>query len=59
MVNNELIGKAKLTESGGVLALHLYPKWNPDITQVRVILWTEDLTRKDDVQAIAEGGNTT
>lgn len=58
-VNNELIGKAKLTESGGVLALHLYPKWNPDTTQVRVILWTEDLTRKDDVQAIAEGGNTT
>lgn len=58
-VNNELIGKAKLTESGSVLALHLYPKWEPDTTQVRVILWTEDLTRMDDVQAIADGGNTT
>lgn len=58
-VNNELIGKAKLTESGGVLALHLYPKWKPATTQVRVILWTEDLTGMDDVQAIASGGNTT
>ena len=58
-VNNELIGKAKLTESGGVLALHLYPKWEPATTRVRVILWTEDLTGMDDVQATASGGNTT
>lgn len=57
-VNNELIGKARLEESGGVLALHLYPKWTPAQTQVRVILWTEDLTGEDDVQAIASGGNT-
>ena len=33
------------------------PKWIPDTTQVRVILWTEDLTGTDDVQALAEGGN--
>lgn len=57
-VNNDLIGKAKLQESGGVLALHLYPKWEPDTTQVRVILWTEDLTGEDDVQATASGGNS-
>ena len=57
-INNELIGKAKLEESGGVLALHLYPKWEPAQTQVRVILWTEDLTGMDDVQAIATGGNS-
>ena len=58
-VDETLIAAAKLTESGGVLALHLYPKWTPAQTQVRVILWTEDLTGTDDVQAIAQGGNTT
>lgn len=57
-VDNKLIAAAKLTESSGVLALHLYPKWTPAQTQVRVILWTEDLTGEDDVQAIANGGNT-
>ncbi len=56
-INDALIAKAKLQASGGVLALHLYPKWTPEKTQVRVILWTEDLTGTDDVQAIAEGGN--
>ena len=56
-VNEALIAAAKLTESGGVLALHLYPKWTPDTTNVRVILWTEDLTGTDDVQAFATGGN--
>lgn len=58
-VNEDLIAAAKLTESGGVLALHLYPKWEPATTNVRVILWTEDLTGEDDVQATAAGGNTT
>ena len=57
-VNEALIAAAKLTESGGVLALHLYPKWKPATTNVRVILWTEDLTGTDDVQAFASGGNT-
>lgn len=57
-VNEDLISKAKLQESGGVLALHLYPIWKADKTQVRVILWTEDLAG-DDVQAIAAGGNST
>lgn len=56
-VNEDLITAARLQETGGVLALHLYPKWMPAKTQVRVILWTEDLTGMDDVQAIAEGGN--
>lgn len=58
-VDTSLIGSAKLTESGGVLALHLYPKWTPATTNVRVILWTEDLTGTDDVQAFATDGNTT
>lgn len=57
-VNADLISNAKLQESGGVLALHLYPIWTPKTTNVRVILWTEDLAG-DDVQAIAEGGNST
>lgn len=39
------------------MALHLYPKWIPNETEVRVILWTEDLTGVDDVQAVATGGN--
>lgn len=56
-ITEETIAQAKLQESGGVLALHLVPKWIPDTTQVRVILWTEDLTGTDDVQALAEGGN--
>lgn len=58
-VDTTLIAKAKLQDTGGVLALHLYPKWEPATTQVRVILWTEDLTGTDDVQAIATGGNST
>lgn len=58
-VNNDLIAKAKLQDNGGVVALHLYPKWIADKTQVRVILWTENLTGEDDVQATAEGGNST
>ena len=56
-IAEETIARAKLQESGGVLALHLVPKWIPNKTQVRVILWTEDLTGTDDVQALAEGGN--
>lgn len=56
-VNEDLISKAKLQESGGVLALHLYPIWTPNTTNVRVILWTEDLAG-DDVQATATGGNS-
>lgn len=58
-VDETLIANAKLQESGGVLALHLYPIWTPNTTNVRVILWTEDLVAGDDVQAIAEGGNST
>jgi len=59
-ISAELISKkAKLKETDGVLALYLYPKWEPDHTQVRVVLWTEDLTGADDVQATAAGGNTT
>lgn len=57
-VDETLIANAKLQESGGVLALHLYPIWTPNKTNVRVILWTEDLVAGDDVQAIAEGGNS-
>lgn len=55
-VDETLIANAKLQESGGVLALHLYPIWTPNTTNVRVILWTEDLAG-DDVQATATGGN--
>ncbi len=51
--------KAMLQDSKGVLALHLYPIWKPATTQVRVVLWTENLTGEDDVQAIASGGNST
>ena len=57
-IAKKTIADAKLEETGGVLALHLYPKWTPDDTQVRVIFWTEDLTGTDDVQAFAKGGNT-
>lgn len=58
-ITEELIAqKAQLKETGGVLALHLYPIWAPAQTQVTVVLWTEDLTGIDDVQATAEGGNT-
>lgn len=57
-VNEELISKAKLVASGDVMAIHLYPKWVPDTTTVRVILWTENLTGEGDVQAVASGGNT-
>ena len=57
VINEDTIARAKLQESGGVLALHLVPKWTPDKTKVRVILWTEDLTGTDDVQALAKGGN--
>lgn len=56
-ISEELIAQAKLQDTGGVLALHLYPKWEPATTQVRVILWTEDLTGED-VYAHAEGGNS-
>lgn len=50
--------KAKLQETSGVLALHLYPIWKPNETQITVVLWTEDLTGVDDVRAIAKGGKT-
>lgn len=56
-IDEQTIANAKLQETGGVLALHLVPRWIPGDTQVRVILWTEDLTGTDDVQAIAGGGN--
>ena len=49
--------KAKLKEIDGVQVLRLYPIWREAETQVTVILWTEDLTWLDDVQATAEGGN--
>lgn len=59
-LNDEFISKeAMLQGTQGVLALHLYPIWKPAETEVKVILWTENLTGKDDVQAIAQGGNTT
>lgn len=57
-IDADLLQNAKLLETGGVLALHLYPKWTPATTQVRVILWTENLTGLDDVQATAAGGKT-
>ncbi len=57
-ITEAMIAGAQLRETDGVLALHLYPKWIPNTTTVRVILWTEDLTGLDDVQAFAEGGNT-
>ena len=56
-IDEDTIARAKLQETGGVLALHLVPRWIPGDTQVRVILWTEDLTGIDDVQAVASGGN--
>ena len=55
-VDEDLIfSKAKLTETGGVQALHLYPIWKADTTQVTVVLWTEDLDGLTDVQATVEG----
>lgn len=57
-INDTLLANAMLTKEDGVVpALHLYPKWNPAETKVTVILWTEDLTGVDDVQASAQGGN--
>lgn len=57
-ITAELIAdQAQLTETHGVLALHLYPIWEPAQTNITVILWTEDLTGADDVQAVAKGGN--
>lgn len=57
-ITEELISKqAKLNDTSGVLSLHLYPIWTPAKTNITVILWTEDLTGVDDVQATAEGGN--
>lgn len=56
-VDEALIASAKLVASGDATAIHLYPKWVPDTTTVRVILWTENLTGTDDVQATASGGN--
>ncbi len=55
-IDEELIfSKAKLKETGGVQALHLYPIWEADTTQVTVVLWTEDLDGLTDVQATVEG----
>lgn len=48
---------AKMKETSGVQSLHLYPIWVPDTTQITVVLWTEDLTGVDDVQAAVSGGN--
>lgn len=57
-ITPDLISKeAKLNDTSGVLSLHLYPIWTPAKTNITVILWTEDLTGVDDVQATAEGGN--
>lgn len=50
-IDDRLVKSAKIVNIDGVPALHLYPKWTPDTTTVRVILWTEDLTGKDDVYA--------
>lgn len=57
-LNDDLLSNAKLQDTGGVLALHLYPIWKPTDTHVRVIFWTEDLTGEDDVQATAAGGDS-
>ena len=56
-VDEALIASAKLVASGDATAIHLYPKWEKATTTVRVILWTENLTGTDDVQATASGGN--
>lgn len=50
-IDDGLVKSAKIVNIDGVPALHLYPKWTPDKTTVRVILWTEDLTGTDDVYA--------
>ncbi len=58
-LDSELISqKAKIQETIGVQALHLYPIWKPVQTQVTVVLWMEDLTGVDDVQAVVEEGES-
>lgn len=57
-VNEELIKSAELVQSGDVMAIHLYPRWVPDKTNVRVVLWTENLTGTGDVQAYASDENS-
>lgn len=34
-------------EAEGIQVLRLYPKWEPDTTTVRVVLWTENLNGQD------------
>lgn len=59
VVSDALIAKAKVDHTDGMLVLHLYPKWVPAQTQVRVVFWTEDLAGgAEDVYAHADGGNT-
>ncbi|WP_298018471.1 hypothetical protein [uncultured Dysosmobacter sp.] len=58
-ITSELLTQnAKLQETAGVLALHLYPRWEPNTTQITVILWTEDLDGLTDVQAKVTGGTS-
>lgn len=56
-IDEELLNKAQLKTTDGVVALYLYPIWKADKTNITVVLWTEDLDGLTDVQAIAEGGN--
>lgn len=58
-ITSELLTQnAKLQETAGVLALHLYPIWEPNTTQITVVLWTEDLDGLTDVQAKVTGGTS-
>lgn len=57
-IDDTLLSKAKVENVDGMLIMHLYPKWVPAQTQVRVVFWTEDLAGGNkDVQATTAGGN--
>ena len=58
-LTREIVTDAKIDDVGGELVLHIYPIWVPDKTQVRIVLWTEDLAGTDDVYAAVTGGVST
>lgn len=57
-ITKDFLESVELIESGDAVAIHLYPKWEVDMTQIRVVLWTENLNGTGDVQAKALGGDT-
>lgn len=57
VIDREFLDEANVETQDGVHVIRLTVKWIPDMTEVQVILWTEDLTGEDDVQALPDGGN--